>query len=72
MTIAPQQEISYSIRKSILYSNNNNVILLTTMPLATLIASCNAGQFSHSSLQTGWKKKENSKLERYLSTMSGI
>jgi len=75
MTIARQQEISYSTRKSILDSPKNDIILLTTMTVATLIASCcNAGLGSHTchlSLQIGWKKRKDH-LERYLSTMYGI
>jgi len=70
MTIDRQREISYSMRKSILDSPNNDIIFLLQW-CWRLIASCNVGQFSHLSSDR-MKKKENSNLERYLLTMCGI
>ena len=61
--IALIARVSYFI-ENILDLPNIDIILLTTMMMATLIASCcNAGLGSHTchlSLQIGWKKKERS------------
>ena len=71
MTIALQQEISYSIRKSILDSTNNDIILLLQWRWR-LIARCNAGLGSHIRVIRVFRpdvERRKAHRERYLSTM---